>query len=351
LEHVTEMQRTATLSDANNPLSLLTLTDLVDFNGRRYTNVIDMVTKQRTTTSPEGRKLVTTFDAQGRIVNKQFGNLNPVSYTYDTRGRMATLTRGSGAQAREFSIAYNGQGYPATMLGPLSARVGLEYDAAGRVSRQILGDGRTITYAHDGAGNIVSITPPGRPSHLFSFSPVNLAKEYVAPDAGAGASTTALAFDQDRRLTSMTRPDGSSVTMSYDSAGRPATKTFPRGTIRYGYDPVTGVLSSLTAPDGGVLTTEYDGYLGESRDLGGPQSSLTRDELVVDRETAVVARHLGASHRERLKEPVHANGLRELTELTLVELAARLVGVWLDAVDLNPKDRITVHIARHGRKW
>ncbi len=261
LNKVTSMQRTITLSEPNNPLSLLTLTDNVTINGRLYTNVIDTGTMQRTTTSPEGRKLVTTFDAQGRVVRKQFGNLNPINYTFDTRGRMATITQGSGAEAREFTIAYNDQGYHSSMTGPLSANVGLEYDVDGRVSQQTMGDGRTVTYGYDGAGNIASITPPGRPSHLFTYTPINLAHEYVAPDVGAGASVTALAFDKDKRLTSMTRPDGSAITMSYDSAGRPTTKTFPRGTINYGYDPVTGVLSSLTAPDGGVLTIEYDGYL------------------------------------------------------------------------------------------
>jgi RHS repeat-associated protein len=261
LQKVTALQRTATLSEPGNPLSLLTLTDNVNINGRLYANLIDMSMKQRTMTSPEGRQLVTIFDAQGRIVRKQVGNLIPVSYGYDARGRLVAITRGSGPEAREFTIAYNAQGYPAAMSGPLSANVRLEFDADGRVSRQILGDGRIITYGYDAAGNIASITPPGRPSHLFTYSPVNLAREYTAPDTGAGASVIALAFDQDKRLTSMTRPDGSLVTMNYDSAGRPTTRIFTRGTIRYGYDPATGVLSSLTAPDGGVLTMEYDGYL------------------------------------------------------------------------------------------
>jgi len=261
LEKITTVERTATLSDPSNRLSLQTLTDNVNINGRLYTNIIDMGTMQRTLTTPEGRKLVTTFDARGRIIKKQFGNLNPISYTYDTRGRMSTITRGIDAEARGFAITYNNQGYPATISGPLSANVSLEYDAAGRVLRQILGDGRTIAFGYDAAGNIASITPPGKPSHLFTYSSINLAQEYTAPDAGTGPNVTALSFDLDKKLTSIMRPDGSAVTMSYDSAGRPATKSFPQGTLTYGYDPVTGVLSSLTAPDGGVLSMKYDGYL------------------------------------------------------------------------------------------
>jgi RHS repeat-associated protein len=171
------------------------------------------------------------------------------------------ITQGSGADARQFLITYNNQGYPATMSGPLSAKTDLEYNASGRVLRQILGDGRTVSYGYDAAGNIASITPPGKLSHLFTYSPINLAQEYTTPDAGAGVSVTTFTYDQDKKLTSMTRPDGSAITMAYDSAGRPATKTFDRGTLNYGYDPVTGMLSSLTAPDGGALTMEYDGFL------------------------------------------------------------------------------------------
>ncbi len=57
------------------------------------------------------------------------------------------------------------------------------------------------------------------------------------------------------------RPDGITVGFGYDTAGRPSTVSFDRGTIGFGYHPSTGNLTSLTAPGGNSLGFSYDGSL------------------------------------------------------------------------------------------
>ena len=53
-----------------------------------------------------------------------------------------------------------------------------------------LPDGRQIRYSYDSAGNVTSITPPGRPAHAFTYTPVDLEEDYVPPDVGAGTNLT-----------------------------------------------------------------------------------------------------------------------------------------------------------------
>jgi YD repeat-containing protein len=52
--------------------------------------------KTITNVSPVGRQTVTTLDAQGRVVQVQAGNLAPTAYAYDSRGRLSTVTVGTG---------------------------------------------------------------------------------------------------------------------------------------------------------------------------------------------------------------------------------------------------------------
>ena len=59
------------------------------------------------------------------------------------------------------------------------------------------------------------------------------------------------------------------TTQTYDSAGRIATQTIARGTTSYTYDATTGRLSSITAPDGGTLSFMYDGSLLKSTAWAG----------------------------------------------------------------------------------
>ena len=47
-----------------------------------------------TTTTPAGRQTVSTMDAQGRETRIQTGSLAPVDFTYDARGRLASVTQG-----------------------------------------------------------------------------------------------------------------------------------------------------------------------------------------------------------------------------------------------------------------
>lgn len=114
---------------------------------------------------------------------------------------------------------------------------------------------------------MTSVTPPGRPAHAFTPTPVDLLASYVPPTVPGSGSTT-YAYNRDRQLTQIKRPGGSAVEIGYDRA-RLATVTLARGQIKRAYDATTGNLATITAPDGGTLAYTYDGFLPTSVTWGG----------------------------------------------------------------------------------
>jgi YD repeat-containing protein len=211
---------------------------------------------------PVGRTSTVTLDAQGRVVQEQVTGLEPVAYAYDTLGRLSTITQGTGANARTSTLTYDSKNELINIQDPLLRNVGFAYDLAGRITTQTLPDTRTIGYAYDGNGNVTSITPPGRPAHGFDYTPVNLESNYNPPDAGFSPRNTQYAYNLDRQLTTVTRPDGQTIQLGYEpTGGRLSTIALPGSLVTtYAYDATKGTLSTITAPNS-TLAYTYDGSL------------------------------------------------------------------------------------------
>lgn len=262
LTALTTRQRTAVLSDPNNPLSLVTLTNTATLNGRTSTSVYDAASRQEITTSAAGRQSIQDIDAKGHPTLTQIGDLEPIAYAYDARGRLQSLTQGSGAQARTTSFGYDSNGFLSDITDALNRHAGFRYDPAGRVTEQTLPDGRQIQYGYDAKGNQTGVTPPGRPAHAFSYTPVDLQEEYSPPTLPLVPDPRTLySYNLDKELTRIDRPDGQSLIFAYDAAGRLETLTLPNGVVGYGYDPATGKLIQIDDPDGGSLAYTYNGAL------------------------------------------------------------------------------------------
>ncbi len=261
--------RAAVLSNPGNPLSLVTLTETLGLNGRNTTSVYTAASRSFVMTTPQGRQTTTTIDLQGRLTGRQFGNLDPASYLYDARGRLASATFGAGSQARLFTFGYNSSGYLETITDPLGRIRRFSYDAARRVRQETLPGNRVVNYDYDANGTLVSVAPPGRPAHRFTHSAVNLTAAYTPPDVGAGATQSSYSYNLERQLTRITRPDNLALDFAHDDAGRLRTLTVPGGQYVYAYNQTTGNLASITAPGGGSLSYGYDGSLLTSTTWAG----------------------------------------------------------------------------------
>ena len=251
--------RSATLTDPNNPLSLSTQTDTFSINGRIYTSVFDAITRTFNKNTPLNRQATAVIDTQGRTTQFQFANLSAANFSYDARGRLTTATYGAAGATRTSNFTYNSGGFLSSFTDPLGRIQSYAYDTAGRLTQKTLPDGRIITFTYDAWQSDITDSA-GTPRAQFTFTPVNLGASYTAPNVGGNNQTT-YAYNLDRQLTTITRPDAQVLNFTYDTAGRLSALTIPGGQYGYAYNATTGNVSSITAPGGGALSYTYDGFL------------------------------------------------------------------------------------------
>jgi RHS repeat-associated protein len=260
----------------SHPLGIAGVEERVTVNGRQYVSSFDALANRFTDVTPMGRQTITRVDSAGRPLAVRVAGLDSVVYGYDVRGRLATSRQGG----RQWSYAYDDSGRLERITDPLSRVTEFGYDAGDRLVRQVLPDLREIRYGYDANGNLTSLTPPGRPNHGFDYTAVDLTERYAPPDVGLPEERTTYAYNRDRQLEAITRPDGVVVDLGYDAAGRLSSVAIPRGTIGFGYSPTTGNLTSLSSPDGVSLSYSYNGSLPTSESWSGAVAgsvSLTYD--------------------------------------------------------------------------
>ncbi|MBZ5654818.1 MAG: hypothetical protein LAO56_06015 [Acidobacteriia bacterium] len=248
--------RTMSLGNPADPFSLVTQTDTETVNGRKYTSVFTAATKTYVDTTPQARTTTTVLDAVERVSSVQPTGLALTTFTYDSRGRLASRLTGK----RNTTFAYDASGNLASVTSPLKLTRSFTYDADGHLLTTTLEDGRVVNYSYDANGNLTSIAPPGSSSHSFAFSGVNLPASYTPPVVTGGGATT-YTFSQDRELTTITRPDGQVVNYNYDAAGRLSSVASPTTTLNFGYDSTTGNLATASVSGGEAIAYTYNGPL------------------------------------------------------------------------------------------
>ncbi|MGH7339938.1 MAG: RHS repeat protein, partial [Candidatus Rokuibacteriota bacterium] len=214
-----------------------------------------------TETTPLGRQRVLTLDSLGRVIREQAGTLAGTDFTYNTQGRVQTITRGVYPDHRTYTLTYDTKQRLATIQDPLLRTVTFGYDDADRVTVQTFPDTRQLLLGYTANGDLAAVTPPGRPVHTFTYTPVDLVDRYTPPDLGMGATQTIYTYNADRQLELITRPDGQAIDLGYDAAGRLETVTIPNGLTTAAYHTPTGNLASITTPAGDGLFYAYDGGL------------------------------------------------------------------------------------------
>ena len=180
----TTTQRTVTLANPGDILNLRALTETGTINGRASTTAFDAPSRTFTLPSPTGRQTTSVVDDRGRLIREQLGDLQPSTYVYDARGRLATSTESQGAASRVTQLSYGSDGFLASATDPIGRTVTLTHDADGRVTDETLPDGRLVRFAYDADGNVSALTPPGRPDHTFSFSTRDDPSAYTPPTVG-----------------------------------------------------------------------------------------------------------------------------------------------------------------------
>ncbi|GLS04988.1 hypothetical protein GCM10007860_21370 [Chitiniphilus shinanonensis] len=260
--------RQAALADPANLFSLQSQTDTFTVNGKAFRTVYQAAERSYTSTSPLLRQSTVKVDTQGRPLQLTQPGLLPVDYAYDAKGRLSTLSQGSGDGTRTTRYAYNALGELESVTDALGRVTGYGYDLAGRVTRVTTPDGREIGFGYDANGNLTAVTPPSRPAHGFDFNNIDLATRYAPPALGASDVATRFEYNLDQQPTKVERPDGQAITYGYDAAGRLSNVESGERQIAYGY-LASGQLGSI-ASDGIAQTFAYDGALLTGIQHSGP---------------------------------------------------------------------------------
>src|SRR5690606_35871772 len=137
-------------------------------------------------TSAEGRVSKQILNSDGLVSSVQSGSLMPATMHYDDFGRLTKITNGP----RETSLAYNNFSDLAVVTDALGRSTKFEYDGAGRVTKQIRPDGKVVMFDYDANGNVIGITPVGKPKHQFTYSLLDFIQSYLPPGLTNSGTTT-----------------------------------------------------------------------------------------------------------------------------------------------------------------
>jgi RHS repeat-associated protein/uncharacterized repeat protein (TIGR01451 family) len=247
-------------------------------------------------TDADGNTTTYTYDSSHHLLSQTGPGSTPLeTLTYDSSGRLVSITDGSGAtvnlqsdpgaQTQTFTdptgmvtlLVYDNAGDVITRSDTADGVTFTRhytYDSSGHVLTSSDPLGRTSTATYDGSGNLLSITGPTGAVQSFTYN--SAGQPLTATDALG--NTTRYAYDSAQRITSITDPlggvsayaydaagnrsqetdaRGAVIAYTYDSSGRLVSRTDPAGAAHYGYD-ASGHLTSVTDPLGATTHMTYD---------------------------------------------------------------------------------------------
>lgn len=228
-----------------------------DANGNRITAGRDGAGRLLTLTENVSNHATTfAYNAQGRIASTTDSVGRVTTYGYDTGGEhLTTISTSRGVT----SLTYTPTGHAiASITGPNGVPVSFTYDSAGRVASETMGSGPgalTTSYTYDATGGVTATDAAGHASRAFRAE--NGAVVRTIDQLGRVIS---MSYDELGRLVATTDPSGVSARASLDAAGALTGVARPsRAEIGFSYSDVLRRVESVTSPRGGVTELGYDG--------------------------------------------------------------------------------------------
>lgn len=258
--------RSAALAMPGNLFSLTKMEEQRTINGRAWRYTYTAADRSVELKTPAGRIFRNLLDAAGRViglVRDSSGGLANTSVSYDSRGRLAQITR----QARTTSFGYSAANWLTSVTAPDGSSASLTLDAGGQVTGFTRPDGQMLTFTYDATGNLTSLTPPGKPAHTLVYNLADLPQTYTPPGGLGGYQYQ---YNSGGNLTTFTRPDARSLTLGYEFNGfRVGSVNLTRGAVVASFD-LAGRLAGLTDPGGAGLAYTYNGPLVAQKSQSGP---------------------------------------------------------------------------------
>jgi len=256
---------------------------LIDPTGATITATFDAFGRLQSFTDPTGLTTRTISDANGRVT----GVTSPAGGTiqFASGGPFALPTSVTDEGGDVTRMIFDARGNLLSTILPDGTESQAEYDAQGRVTATVDADGRRTAFTYDARGLLTSRTGPEGTTTLTYDDHRNL---LTATDS---EGTTSFTYDAADRVTSVTYPNGRSVTMTYDAFGRRASITDQSGyTVRYSYDTLGRLAEVRDGADALLVRYGYDAIGQLVTETRGNGSTTTYGYDVALRTTSITHR-------------------------------------------------------------
>jgi RHS repeat-associated protein len=257
----TPVSAAATLGEFSLRAKTRTTNDFGGSQFRESESFYDAITRT-TTTINRGVRAQSQIDAQERVIKATVDGITPVNYSYDTRGRLTTVSTGSGIEERRTVLQYDSFGFVNRIVDPLDRVLLLTNDAIGRTTMMTLPDKRVVEFRYDPNDNLIGIKPPGRPWHTFEYTGQDQLKRYLPPVAtNTGSNDTQYRYNKVPQPSVETRPGGETLTANYVNTLLD-TLNVPDGAYRFEYSGRRPTKLDTPAQGGCALSLEnhFSGY-------------------------------------------------------------------------------------------
>ncbi len=223
----------------------------VNLNGLLWTSVNNTRNGSIINTSPLERTVTFKYDRVKLLKQSMtVPGLHPVTYGYDSFGRLTSTVSGSRAAA----IAYDSSSNVDHITTPDGKTVSFTYDAMGRIISKILPDNTVLNFEYDSNGNITILTNPNNIDYNFEYTGVELRKTMTMPLSG----NYQYAYDKERKLKSILFPSGNQIENTYTNGLLTATST-PEGATNYSYNCTSLLAEAIEGAE--KIAYTYDGSL------------------------------------------------------------------------------------------
>jgi RHS repeat-associated protein len=194
------------------------------------------------------------------------------SYAYTPTSRLASFTNKNG---RTTSFEYTDRGNPGVVIDALGKRTQVAYDVAGRVASVTDPSGRVTRFEYDSRGNLARTLNALNKSVHFEYNSLGQLTKIADPLVG----DYSLEYDEGGHLSIQRSPLGDITSVDHDALGNRVLLTDTKGrSTRFEYDEENRLIRVANA-GGDVTSYTYDASdnLVEVRDPNGRPTFLEYD--------------------------------------------------------------------------
>ncbi|WP_295557691.1 RHS repeat-associated core domain-containing protein [uncultured Hyphomicrobium sp.] len=217
------------------------ITKITRPDGSYLTYIYNNARRLTTVTQADGQKIEYTYDLMGNMNGQTIKDASNTivlnqTQTFDELGR---LLKQIGAASQEFEYSYDKTSNLKTVTDPRSGVYGYAYDSVNRLIKETDQESAEVNLTRNGKDDIVTYSDPRSLQTSYVRNGFGDVIRQTSPDSG----TTDYVRNALALATQITDGRGIVTNLTYDSAGRVLTKTYPAASaenVTYTYDDVTG---------------------------------------------------------------------------------------------------------------